>query len=204
MQMVSNTDFIPPSSPLALFAEWFALAQAQEPSDPNAMGLATADASGAPSLRVVLMKGYDETGFTFFTNRESHKGEDLAANARAALCFHWKSLQRQVRIEGPVTLVSDAESDAYFATRPRGSQIGAWASMQSRSLASRANLEQRAAAIEAKYAGKEVPRPPHWGGYRVAPLVMEFWQARDFRLHDRFQYRRDNAQALWTQERLAP
>jgi pyridoxamine 5'-phosphate oxidase len=157
-----------------------------------------------PSARVVLLKGYDANGFVFFTNRQSHKGEQIARHPKAALCFQWKSLKRQVRAEGTVAIVSDAESDAYFATRPRGAQTGAWASDQSRVLASRAALEGRVREFEAKFAGKPVPRPPYWGGYRLSPLLIEFWQDREFRLHDRVVYRRAEGQAIWTQERLYP
>jgi len=162
--MAKNTDFTPPVDPWTLFKEWFALAEQQEPNDPNAMSLATVGEGDMPSVRVVLMKDYSTSGFTFFTNRDSHKGDELKAHPKAALCFHWKSLRRQIRAKGLISHVSDAESDAYFAMRPRGSQIGAWASQQSRVLADRTTLEQRVAAFEKEYEDMPVPRPPHWGG----------------------------------------
>jgi len=171
--------------PFALFDAWYAEAQASEPNDANAMALATADAAGRPSLRMVLLKGHGPDAFMFCTNRESRKAGDLAANTRAALLFHWKSLRRQVRIEGAVSLASDAESDAYFATRGRDSQLGAWASDQSRPLDARATFEARFEAMQARFEGQEVPRPPHWGGYRVIPSRIEFWQDRAHRLHER-------------------
>jgi pyridoxamine 5'-phosphate oxidase len=162
--------------PLALFAAWFDEAKGQEPNDPTAMSLATADGDGRPSVRMVLLKGFDAQGFVFYTNFESRKGEQLLANPQAALCFHWKSIRRQVRIEGPVTTVSEAEADAYYASRPRDSQIGAWASRQSRPLESRFELEKRVAQFAAKHAVGKVPRPPYWSGFRVAPERIEFWQ----------------------------
>jgi len=173
------------TDPFALFDAWFAEAEASEPNDPNAMALATADARGRIGVRMVLLKGHDPRGFVFYTNLESRKGGDLAANAQAALLFHWKSLRRQIRIEGPVTPVSDAEADAYFATRPRESQLGAWASDQSRPLDARATFEARLAEVAARFEGGAVPRPPHWSGFRVAPERIEFWQDRDYRLHER-------------------
>ncbi|HEX8525706.1 pyridoxamine 5'-phosphate oxidase, partial [Allosphingosinicella sp.] len=171
--------------PNALFEEWLAEAVLSEPNDPTAMALATAGSSGRPSVRMVLMKGHDERGFVFYTNTLSRKGEDLAANPRAALLFHWKSLHRQVRIEGPVGPVSEAEADRYFATRARDSQLGAWASDQSRPLAERALFEGRYQEVKARYEGKEVPRPPQWSGYRVEPERIEFWNDRAHRLHER-------------------
>lgn len=173
------------TDPFALFDAWLAEAEAAEPNDPNAMALATADAAGRPSVRMVLLKGHDPRGFVFYTNRESRKAGDLAANAHAALLFHWKSLRRQIRIEGAVERVSDAESDAYFASRSRASQLGAAASDQSRPLDSRPTFEARYAEAETRYAGGPVPRPPHWGGYRVVPDAIEFWQDRAHRLHER-------------------
>lgn len=202
--MAENIDFIPPTDPWALFREWYALAEKDEPSDPNAMSLATVGDDGMPSVRIVLLKDFNTAGFVFFTNRESRKGNQLKAHPKAALCLHWKTLKRQVRVEGLITHVSDAESDAYHATRPRGSQIGAWVSQQSRILKDRAALEKQAQDIEKQYEGKPVPRPPYWGGYRVTPLLIEFWQERLFRLHDRILYRRADAQGEWTQERLYP
>jgi pyridoxamine 5'-phosphate oxidase len=171
--------------PIAIFDAWLREAEAGEPNDPNAVALATADAGGRPSVRMVLLKGHDDRGFVFYTNRESRKAGELAENAHAALLFHWKSLRRQVRVEGPVTQVTDAESDAYFASRSRASQLGAWASDQSRPLNARATFEDRYAAIEARFAGGDVPRPPHWGGYRVSPERIELWEDRPGRLHQR-------------------
>jgi pyridoxamine 5'-phosphate oxidase len=173
------------TDPFALFRDWYAEARESEINDSNAVALATADADGRPSVRMVLLKGFDERGFVFYTNRESRKAADLAANPRAALLFHWKSLRRQVRIEGPVTLATDEESDAYFASRSRDSQLGAWASDQSRPLDARTTFEQRYEAVRGRFDGQPVPRPPHWGGYRVAPERIEFWQDREHRLHER-------------------
>lgn len=173
------------TDPFALFDTWYAEARASEPNDSNAMALATADARGRPSVRMVLLKGHGRDGFVFYTNREGRKATDLAANPHAALLFHWKSLRRQIRIEGPVTLAGDAESDAYFATRSRDSQLGAWASDQSRPLDRRETFEARFEEVKARFEGREVPRPPHWGGYRVTPERIEFWQDRAHRLHER-------------------
>jgi len=177
--------------PFSLFETWYAEARTSEINDSNAMALATADALGRPSVRMVLLKGHDPRGFVFYTNGESRKAGQLAENAQAALLFHWKSLRRQVRIEGAVTRTSDAESDAYFASRARDSQLGAWASDQSRPLDARATFEARFAAAEAKFAGQDVPRPPHWGGYRVVPTQIEFWLDRAHRLHERRLFVRD-------------
>ncbi len=171
--------------PFALFDSWYAEAKASEPNDPNAMALATVDAAGQPSVRMVLLKGHGPDGFVFYTNREGRKAAELAAVPKAALLFHWKSLRRQIRIEGPVTLASDAESDAYFASRGRDSQLGAWASDQSRALDSRETFEARFAEAATRFEGGDVPRPPHWGGYRVTPARIEFWQDRAHRLHER-------------------
>ncbi|HEY0624127.1 pyridoxamine 5'-phosphate oxidase [Sphingomonas sp.] len=173
------------TDPFALFDLWFAEARTTEPNDSNAVALATVDAAGQPSLRMVLLKGHGPDGFVFYTNRESRKAGELAAVPRAALLFHWKSLRRQIRIEGPVSLAGDAESDAYFASRSRDSQLGAWASDQSRPLADRATFEARYEAMRARFEGQAVPRPPHWGGYRVTPERIEFWQDREHRLHER-------------------
>jgi pyridoxamine 5'-phosphate oxidase len=173
------------ADPHALFEEWLAEARLSEPNDPTAMALATADAAGRPSVRMVLLKAHDERGFVFYTNRLSRKGAELAANPNAALLFHWKSLRRQVRVEGAVGPVGDAEADAYFATRARDSQLGAWASDQSRPLDSRETFEARYQEMKARHEGAEVPRPPHWSGYRVAAERIEFWNDRAHRLHER-------------------
>ena len=189
--------------PFALFDAWYAEARASEPNDSNAMALATADAEGRPSVRMVLLKGHGRDGFVFYTNREGRKAGELAANPHAALLFHWKSLRRQIRIEGAVTLASDAESDAYFATRSRDSQLGAWASDQSRPLDARATFEARFAAMETRFAGQDVPRPPVWGGYRVVPERIEFWQDRAHRLHERRLFLPDGAGG-WSEGLLYP
>jgi pyridoxamine 5'-phosphate oxidase len=187
-----------------LFAAWFEDARKAEPSDPDAMALATVDADGLPNVRMVLLKGFDERGFVFYSNEESQKGRELAANRKASLAFHWKSLRRQVRLRGTVTTVSADEADAYFASRPRSSQIGAWASRQSSPLESRHAFEKAIALNAAKFALGPVPRPPFWIGYRVTPTVMEFWHDRPFRLHDRIEFRRVDAGAAWTKTRLYP
>ena len=173
------------TDPLALFDQWYAEAREAEPNDAGAMTLATADRDGQPSARMVLLKGHGADGFVFYTNDQSAKGEQLAANPRAALLFHWKSLRRQVRVEGPVERVPDAEADAYFATRGRDSQLGAWASDQSRALDERATFEARFEDMKARFEGEDVPRPPHWRGYRVVPQRIEFWTDRPHRLHER-------------------
>jgi len=190
--------------PFALFGAWFTEAERSEPNDPNAMALATVGADGMPSVRMVLLKGFDNTGFIFFTNLESRKGEQLKANPKVALCFHWKSLQRSVRAEGLVTPVTPDEADAYFATRPRSSRIGAWASKQSRPLASRFELERRIAEYTGRFGLGEVPRPPFWSGFRVAPLRIEFWKHGAFRLHDRLVFTRPGLAEGWMIERLFP
>jgi pyridoxamine 5'-phosphate oxidase len=188
--------------PLAAFATWFGEAQAAGVAQPEAMALATATTDGRPSLRMVLLRGYDERGFVFYTHRESRKGEELSANPRAALDLYWQTLNRQVRVEGSVERVSDAESQAYFDTRPQGSQIAAWASPQSRPIASRAELDDRYAAAEARFPGGNVPLPPFWGGYRVVPESVEFWQGHENRFHDRIRYER--TATGWERTRLAP
>lgn len=190
--------------PFDEFARWFAEAKASEPRDANAMTVATVSPAGAPAARMILLKGVDERGFVFYTNLDSRKGGEIAANPRVALCFHWKSLLRQVRIEGAAEPVTAAEADAYFATRPRQAQIGAWASDQSRPVASRAVLEARVAETEQRFGDGPVPRPPHWSGYRVIPERLEFWHDRPFRLHDRIEFRRAGPGAAWTKTRLYP
>lgn len=194
----------PPHDPIAAFDGWLQEAAASEPNDPNAMSLATVDADGMPNARMLLLKGHDARGFVFYTNLESQKGGELADNAQAALCFHWKSLHRQVRVQGPISAVSDAEADAYFNSRGRQSRIGAWASQQSRPLANRAELEAAFAKIDAQYPDEDIPRPPHWSGRRITPLRIEFWQDGDHRLHDRLVFKRASADAAWETERLYP
>jgi pyridoxamine 5'-phosphate oxidase len=189
--------------PFARFHEWMAEAEASEPSEANAMTVATATLDGIPSARAVLLKGVDRRGFVFFTNMESRKAAELAANPRLALLFHWKSLGRQVRIDGRVECVTAAEADAYFVTRPRVSKLGAWASDQSRPLPDRATLERRLADLDKRYPGDDIPRPPHWSGYRVIPHHFEFWQSMDFRLHDRTVYTR-TTDGRWMTGKLYP
>ncbi len=193
---------LPWSEPFDLFASWMKDAAAKEINDPDAMNLATVDDRGRPSSRMVLLKSVDPRGFVFYTNLESRKGRELAANPFVALCFHWKSLRRQVRVEGPVEPVSDEEADAYYASRARGSQIGAWASQQSRPLESRFALEKRVAEFTAKFGFGKVPRPAHWSGFRVLPQRIEFWTDKPFRLHDRAVYVREGD--AWTMEKLYP
>jgi pyridoxamine 5'-phosphate oxidase len=202
-------DFADANEPFVLFEAWFADAQAHEPNDANAMALASVDTSGMPNVRMVLLKGVDAAdhprrGFVFYTNLESVKGVELVASGKAALCFHWKSLRRQVRVRGDVAHTSDAEADAYFATRPRGSRLGAWASQQSRPLESRFALEKAVAVVTARYPIGNVPRPPYWSGFRVVPREMEFWHDRPFRLHERILFRRGDPGEAWRKERLYP
>ncbi len=188
--------------PFMLFDSWYAEAKQSEPNDPNAVALATADAEGRPSVRMVLLKGHGPDGFVIYTNRESRKAGELSANPQGALLFHWKSLRRQIRIEGPVSHATDAESDAYFASRGRDSRIGAWASEQSRPLDSRETFERRVEEMTAKFEGQDVPRPPHWGGYRVTPTRIEFWQDRAHRLHERRLFVREDGN--WSEGLLFP
>lgn len=190
------------TDPFSLFDRWFAEARAAEINDPEAMALATADATGRPSVRMVLLKGHGPEGFTFYTNGESAKGRQLAANPRAALLFHWKPLRRQVRIEGAVEAVGDQEADAYFASRARDSQLGAWASEQSRPLADRATFESRFEEMKRRFEGRDVPRPPHWRGYRVVPERIEFWSDRPHRLHERRLFTRNGGG--WNEGLLYP
>jgi len=201
---LTSGDFTEADEPLRLFAAWFEEAVKGEPRDPTAMSLATVDADGRPNVRMVLMKGFDERGFVFYTNVDSQKGRELDASGEGALLFHWKSLNRQVRLRGPVTRVDDEEADAYFATRPRLAQIGAWTSKQSAPLESRHAFEKAIALYTAKYAVGTIPRPPNWTGYRLLPLTIEFWHDRPFRLHDRVEFHREAAGASWHKTRLYP
>ncbi|MGB6117893.1 MAG: pyridoxamine 5'-phosphate oxidase [Mesorhizobium sp.] len=199
---LTERDFTTEAEPFALFAQWLEDATKSEPNDPNALALATVDADGLPDVRMVLLKGFDEQGFVFYTNFESAKGREILGSMKAAMCFHWKSLRRQVRVRGPVEIVTDAEADAYYATRPRGSRIGAWASKQSRPLESRFALEKAVAEYTARHAIGEIPRPAHWSGFRIVPTQIEFWHDRPFRLHDRVVFTRDGDG--WGKTRLYP
>lgn len=191
-----------PTDPIAHFQGWLAEARESEPNDANAMSVASVAPDGMPSVRMVLLKDVDEAGFVFYTNYESQKGVELLAHRKAGICFHWKSLRRQVRVEGEVETVSDAEADAYFASRPRDSRIGAWASDQSRAMEGRFELEKQVAKFAAKYAIGEVPRPPHWSGFRIVPTRIEFWRDRPFRLHERLNFVRDGGR--WQMDTLYP
>jgi pyridoxamine 5'-phosphate oxidase len=197
-------DFTAADEPLRLFGQWLEDATKGEPSDPNAMAVATVDSDGMPDVRMVLLKGFDDRGAVFYTTMDSQQGRELDANPRAALLFHWKSLRRQVRLRGAVERVSDAEADAYHATRSRLSQIGAWASKQSSPLESRLAFEKAIALYTAKFAIGPVPRPPNWSGYRVVPMSIEFWEDRPFRLHDRVEFRREQLGGAWRKTRLYP
>jgi pyridoxamine 5'-phosphate oxidase len=201
---LTTDDFTEKSEPFALFGEWLKEAGSTEPNDPNAVALATVDEEGLPDVRMVLLKGFDSNGFVFYTNFESRKGREILASMKAAMCFHWKSLRRQVRIRGPVEVVSDEEADAYYDTRPRGSRIGAWASKQSRPLESRFALEKAVAEFSARYAIGEIPRPEYWSGFRIRPTSIEFWHDRPFRLHDRVVFERESTTDDWRKTRLYP
>ena len=199
---LTTGDFTESPEPFELFAAWLEDATASEPNDPNAVAVATVDSDGLPDVRMVLLKGFDQAGFVFYTNFESAKGRELLANMKAAMCFHWKSLRRQVRVRGPVEVVSDEDADAYYATRPRGSRIGAWASKQSRPLESRFALEKAVAEYTARYAIGTIPRPSYWSGFRIVPQEIEFWHDRPFRLHDRMKFVR--TAGGWDKTRLYP
>ena len=200
---LTSSDFTEAAEPFQLFASWLKDATASEPNDPTALALATVDTDGLPDVRMVLLKGFDEHGFVFYTNFESAKGREILATMKAAMCFHWKSLRRQVRVRGPVEIVTDTEADEYFASRPRGSRIGAWASKQSRPLESRFALEKAVAEYTARHVIGEIPRPPHWSGFRIVPSQIEFWHDRPFRLHDRVVFTRA-ANGGWDKDRLYP
>jgi pyridoxamine 5'-phosphate oxidase len=192
------------NDPFGLFAEWMKDAEKSEPNDPNAMALSTVDEEGLPNVRMVLLKDFDDKGFVFYTNYESQKGQEIQASMKAAVMWHWKSLRRQVRVRGVVEKVTEVEADAYFNSRPRDSRIGAWASQQSRELEGRFALETAVAMYTAKYAIGTIPRPPHWSGFRILPLSIEFWHDRPFRLHDRVVFRRENQAADWVKAKLYP
>lgn len=204
MNRLMSGDFTQAEDPIALFDSWLEEAKASEPNDPNGMALSTVDAEGLPNIRMVLLKGHDADGFVFYTNTQSQKGEELLGQRKAAALFHWKSLRRQVRIRGPVSLVTDAEADAYFRSRPRDSRIGAWASQQSRPLESRFALEKAVASYALKFGVGEIPRPPHWTGFRISPIYLEFWRDGAFRLHDRIVFRRAAPSESWAKTRLYP
>ena len=197
-------DFTESEEPFKLFGEWLKEAEASELNDPNAVALATVDEDGLPNVRMVLLKGFDTDGFVFYTNFESQKGREILGQKKAAMCFHWKTLRRQVRVRGPVELVTDAEADAYFATRARGSRIGAWASKQSRPLESRFALEKAVAEYTTRYAIGDIPRPSYWSGFRIRPTSIEFWKDQKFRLHDRIEFRRPTPKGGWDKVRMYP
>jgi pyridoxamine 5'-phosphate oxidase len=199
-----NRDFTEATDPFVLFESWFADATQSEPNDPNAMTLATVDEEGMPDARIVLLKGWDRNGFVFYTNTQSVKGQELTARPVAALVFHWKSLLRQVRVRGTASPVSAEEADSYYQSRPRDSRIGAWASQQSRPLGSRVELDNAVSNVEARFGQGDVQRPPHWSGFRITPLTIEFWHDRPFRLHDRIVFKRSSATAEFSKQRLYP
>ena len=202
--LTASAGFTERDDPFNLFAEWLKEAEAKEINDPNAMSLATVDEEGLPNVRMVLLKGFDDRGFVFYTNFESQKGQEVQSAMKAAVNFHWKSLRRQVRVRGVVEKVTDAEADEYFKSRPRDSRIGAWASAQSRPLEGPVALPAAVATYAAKFAIGDVPRPPHWSGFRILPLSIEFWHDRPFRLHDRVVFRRANQSSPWTKAKLYP
>lgn len=202
--VLTTGDFTESAEPFRLFATWLEDASKSEPNDPNGVALATVDADGMPDVRMVLLKGFDEHGFVFYTNFESAKGREILGSMKAAMCFHWKSLRRQVRVRGDIEVVTAAEADEYYASRPRGSRIGAWASKQSRPLESRFALEKAVAEYTARYAIGEIPRPPHWSGFRLKPVSIEFWHDRPFRLHDRVEFRHAEDGKGWTKVRMYP
>lgn len=201
---LTSGDFTTEDEPFVLFGRWLKDAEASEPNDPNAVALASVDENGLPNVRMVLLKDFDARGFVFYTNFESRKGREILGAGKAAMCFHWKSLRRQVRIRGPVEVVSNEEADAYYASRPRGSRIGAWASKQSRPLESRFALEKSVAEYTARHAVGEIPRPAYWSGLRIRPVSIEFWHDRPFRLHDRVLFERETPEEAWRKERLYP
>jgi pyridoxamine 5'-phosphate oxidase len=203
-QQLTAGDFTEAREPFSLFEKWLAEAREKEINDPEAMAIATVDPDGLPNIRMVLLKAFDSRGPVFYTNAESAKGRELLSAGKAAALFHWKSLRRQIRIRGPVEIVTDAESDAYFASRPRDSRIGAWASQQSRPLESRFALEKAVATYAAKYAVGDIPRPSYWKGFRIRPVQFEFWSDRPFRLHERIDFRRDAPEGDWLRQRLYP
>jgi len=201
---LTSGDFTEQNEPFSLFASWLREAETTEPNDPNAVALATVDKDGLPNVRMVLLKGFDSDGFVFYTNFESQKGQEILSQKKAAMCFHWKSLRRQVRLRGLVEVVTDKEADEYYKTRARGSRIGAWASKQSRPLEGRFALEKAVAEYTARYAIGDIPRPPYWSGFRIRPLSIEFWHDRQFRLHDRIEFRRDVPEGAWQKVRMYP
>jgi pyridoxamine 5'-phosphate oxidase len=201
---LTSGDFTEQNEPFALFAAWLKEAEASEVNDPNAVALATVDEDGLPNVRMVLLKGFDHDGFVIYTNFDSQKGQELLSQKKAAMCFHWKSLRRQIRLRGLVEVVTDQEADEYFRQRPRGSRIGAWASKQSRPLESRFALEKAVAEYTAKYPLGEIPRPDYWSGFRIRPLSIEFWHDRKFRLHDRVEFRRNVPEGAWEKVRMYP
>ena len=203
-KVLTSRDISEVNDPLSVFAQWLKDAEVSEPNDPNAAALASVDSEGLPNVRMILLKGFDERGFVFYTNFESQKGEEILQQKKAAMCFHWKSLRRQVRIRGDIEVVSNQEADEYYNSRARGSRIGAWASKQSRPLESRFALEKEVAKFTAKYALGEVPRPPHWSGIRIIPTYIELWKDGAFRLHDRIVFRRASSNEEWTKTRFYP